>query len=101
MIAFPVEPIAPGRFDVSVPPDSAFFAGHFPGVPVLPGVVQLGIVLQALGHPKLAEIVHLRLRHPVLPGDRLELTLQERDTEVQFDLTRAGERVAHGILRLA
>lgn len=94
----------PGHFRVRVPDDCALFEGHFPGVPVLPGVAQLGIVLQALGNPAPSEIVHFRLRHQVRPGDALELVIRKPDAdtgEIAFDLTREGERVAHGLLRLA
>ena len=96
-----IEAIEPGLFRIRIPEDSPFFDGHFPEVPVLPGVVQLGIVLHALGDPAPAEIVHFRLRHQVLPGDELRLQVEERDTQVAFDLSRKGERVAHGVLRLA
>lgn len=64
-----------------------FFAGHFPARPVMPGVLlcealaQTSAVLMARSHPSLADGVTLRLRglervrfrHPVVPGDVLEL----------------------------
>jgi len=64
-----------------------FFPGHFPGNPVLPGVLiveslaQLGgLVLGASGSGEdawvLAEIRNVRFRRPVVPGDQLILKVE-------------------------
>ena len=65
-----------------------FFAGHFPGRPVMPGVLIIEAMAQAAGllsfkspHLNLekgsifyfAGIDHARFKRPVEPGDRLEL----------------------------
>jgi len=67
-----------------------FFQGHFPGQPVMPGVLileglaQVGCVLAYLSKPEkagklafFAGIDHARFRRPVVPGDQLiyKLTL--------------------------
>ena len=67
-----------------------FFQGHFPGHPVMPGVLileamaQLGrIVLGAgSGHDhRIAAVESARFRRPVVPGDtiRLEVDVEESD----------------------
>ena len=65
-----------------------FFQGHFPGLPVMPGVLIVESLAQAGGLMVLADwplekvkahvflfsgIEHVKFRQPVRPGDRLDL----------------------------
>jgi len=64
-----------------------FFAGHFPGKPVMPGVLIIEALAQTAGVVAMdaeldkgatsliyfMSIQHARFRQPVVPGDRLEL----------------------------
>ena len=66
---------------LSIPPDLAFFSGHFPKTPVLPGVVQVDWAM-SLGQqlldlpPRFAGMEVLKFQQLVRPGDTLELTLR-------------------------
>ena len=74
----------------SVTMNEPFFAGHFPGHPVMPGVLILEALAQAAGllvKSSLAgstpdKVTYLmaidgaRFRRPVFPGDRLELRVE-------------------------
>lgn len=67
-------------FTITIPEDSPYFDGHFPGRPVLPAVGQLAILTDLLnrvsGSPlSLAGVDAYRLSRQVLPGDRLEVRL--------------------------
>lgn len=69
------------HLDLSVPPDLAYFSGHFPTVPILPGVVQVKWAME-LGQrllelpPKFAGMEVLKFQQLVRPGDRISLTLR-------------------------
>ncbi|CAD5203728.1 AMP-binding protein [Pseudomonas sp. FEN] len=66
---------------LAVPPDLAYFSGHFPSTPVLPGVVQMDWALD-LGRrllelpAKFVGMEVLKFQQLVRPGDRLELSLR-------------------------
>jgi predicted hotdog family 3-hydroxylacyl-ACP dehydratase len=59
---------------VEVPDGGAWFAGHFPGRPILPGVAQFALALEALSQStEVCGVAHARLRQLVSPGERLEI----------------------------
>jgi 3-hydroxyacyl-[acyl-carrier-protein] dehydratase len=86
--------LEPGRRIVawkSVTMNEPFFQGHFPGAPVMPGVLILEALAQAaavlsiksmseeearLKLTYLMAIDAARFRKPVVPGDRLELSVE-------------------------
>lgn len=94
---------------VEIPADSPFFAGHFTGHPILPGIAHPLLVARALNpgaETRIAEIRSLKLRSPVRPGDVLDIldisgTAPEEDGTVRFELRRAGELISQGSLRIA
>lgn len=60
--------------------ESAFYGGHFPGHPILPGVVALGWMMTAaerfLGRKiDSAELLNVKFQQVILPGAALELTI--------------------------
>ncbi|HET9225966.1 MAG TPA: hypothetical protein VFR31_04825 [Thermoanaerobaculia bacterium] len=74
-----------------------FFAGHFPGHPILPGIAHLAL---AVGDRPLAEVRNLKLRKPVLPGDVLDLFQEEADGVLRFEIRRGDEVVSNGVVRI-
>ena len=92
---------------IDIPAVGPWFEGHFPGKPILPGVAELALALGALrqetGRPlPLRRVGFARLRHLVLPGDRLELSAREstgveqETARLRFELQRDSELVANG-----
>ena len=85
---------------------AAWFEGHFPGRPILPAISQLALVLDALARHRgqavaLGGIGFARMRQPVVPGDRLQLEIDERPGgALRFILAREGSVVTNGELRL-
>ena len=91
---------------VEIPADSPFFAGHFTGHPILPGIAHLLLAVRALNagtEARIAEIRSLKLRSPVRPGDILDIsgTGPGEDGTVRFELRRDTELVSQGSLRIA
>lgn len=63
----------------SLSPEHPCFAGHFPGRPLVPGVVLLDAVFQAIaeaGHGQVTRLRHAKFRAPVGPGVAMEIELQ-------------------------
>lgn len=84
--------------------DHPAYAGHFPGQPILPGVVILAEVLDAVaGATGLAAhrwtIASAKFRLPVVPGSALTL-VHERTArgDVRFDVLAGTSVVASGVL---
>lgn len=104
MKLFPAAGPAPdGRPRFLVPVESPLFQGHFPGHPILPGISQLALIAQEIagsGNREIVEISSLRLRSPVHPGDLLTARIDIVETTVRFELSREGEAVSSGTLRL-
>lgn len=98
---------------LEIPADHPAYDGHFPGSPVLPGVVLLDAVLRAVASaataapppdhgPPLWQIASAKFQTVVRPGDALALehTLQTNGS-VRFAIRRGEQLVAHGTVRPA
>ncbi|MBI3930128.1 MAG: 3-hydroxyacyl-ACP dehydratase FabZ [Armatimonadetes bacterium] len=84
----------------NVSANEAFFRGHFPEAPVMPGVLVIESLIQLVwvlfadsGAVRVRGIRRLKFRKPVVPGDRLEL-------EVRVAASEGDERQVDAVARL-
>ena len=88
-----------------VPVDHPAFAGHFPGQPLVPGVVLLDQVLllaQArVGHRgEIRSVSQAKFLQPCRPGDALVFVFEEGSGgALTFSVRRDGAEVAAGVVR--
>jgi 3-hydroxyacyl-[acyl-carrier-protein] dehydratase len=92
--------LSPHHFTIAVAADHPAFAGHFPGHPVLPGVVLLAEVLAGveagLGLPMdRIQIRSAKFHAPVLPGSTLTVELVPGSV-IGFTISCGSTRVASG-----
>jgi 3-hydroxymyristoyl/3-hydroxydecanoyl-(acyl carrier protein) dehydratase len=90
---------------LTVPAEHPALAGHFPGAPILPGVLLLDEIVCALGadggslgrghwHISTAKFVR-----PVRPGETLSFAHERLPNgSIRFSISCGGQRVAHGLL---
>ena len=89
---------------LTVPTDHPALTGHFPGAPVLPGVLLLDEVVRAVEIASGAgggrwRIGTAKFVRPVRPGETLSLGHEPQPNgSIRFSISRAGQPVAHGVL---
>ncbi len=85
-----------------VPADHPAFAGHFPGTPILPGVVLLDMALQVLSDAagiglESCEIGSVKFLSPAKPGDTLEIRHEfQTGGIIRFDIADGARKIAGG-----
>jgi 3-hydroxyacyl-[acyl-carrier-protein] dehydratase len=97
--------VASARF----PNDSAWFSGHFPDNPMVPGVALIALVVEAVRERERIEgrslaitgVRRVRFRLPVRPGDEVTLEairMPKKDGPAYvFNVYLAGENVCSGV----
>lgn len=94
-----------------VPPDHPAFAGHFPGAPIVPGVLLLDAAVHALQQahtPQAAgpaaartcEISSAKFLSPVGPGETLTISCRPGAGGTHFEIHSGARKVATGTLVL-
>ena len=94
--------------DIQVPPNSPWFSGHFPGEPILPGIAQLGMVLETIHQSldqnlRISSISRVRFKQMIRPNDQLNITARpqkSRSGSYSFRIMVAGEVACSGVMVL-
>ena len=97
----PTEPL-------SLPPaEDALYAGHFPGRPLIPGVLLLDAALRAIARatavaPPGWELAQIKFLVPTAPGAALHVVHETlADASLRFSIRTGHAEVARGVLRRA
>jgi 3-hydroxyacyl-[acyl-carrier-protein] dehydratase len=86
-----------------IAPDHPAFAGHFPGTPIVPGVVLLDAAIHAasqmLGAAGSCQVGAAKFLSAVGPGETLTIAVTTTSTSgAQFEITNGDRKVATGTL---
>ena len=110
-----VRRIAPNALEaqVFVPEDSAWFSGHFPGEPILPGIAVIHAVYETILQDakdrgesvRIASLKRIRFTSPVRPGDTLLISMTGEDVNTEphyiFKATVKENTVSSGLVAVA
>ena len=85
--------------EITIPVDHPALPGHFPGQPIVPGVVLLELVegLLAVNGYRVRECPQVKFLNPVAPAAQLALRVEmSHDASVRFSIDVAGENAVVG-----
>lgn len=94
------------QFALQVPADHPAFAGHFPGEPIVPGVVLLDEVLYRISDtlrvdPHECAIHSAKFLSAARPGETLQLAVtRDADQRLAFSIRAPDRLIASGVLTL-
>lgn len=94
------------RFDqpLCIPADHPALPGHFPGQPLVPGVVlleQVALALKAWRGQRLARVAEAKFMAPLLPDEPATVSLTETSggpSAIRFEIRRDSVLLARGVV---
>ncbi len=96
-----------GETSLSFAASHPAFAGHFPGRPIVPGVLLLDAAIHAIvqasdgaaGEAATCQVSSAKFLSPVSPDESLTLSwIDSGKGQVRFDISGSGRQVATGVL---
>ena len=88
-----------------IPHNHPSLDGHFPGSPIVPGVVVLDAVFAAarvaFNVASMTGIEQVKFLAPLLPDETANIGIELEDSRVRFSVNRGEDVIARGALRVA
>lgn len=87
------------KLPLTIATDHPAFAGHFPGRPIVPGVVLLDLAqraIEAAASVRVTGVAVAKFLSPVSPGEPIELTFELAGAGARFQLQSGERAVASG-----
>jgi 3-hydroxyacyl-[acyl-carrier-protein] dehydratase len=86
---------------LTIPVDHPAFAGHFPGMPIVPGVVLLDeamhAIADAVGHEGAWQISSVKFLSPLGPGSRVVIEHEvQASGAIRFDIREGARHIVSG-----
>ena len=86
-----------------IPADHPAFAGHFPGMPIVPGVVLLDEAMHAIaadtGHAGGWDIASVKFLHPLGPDAQVVIRHEvQASGAIRFDIVQGEQTIVTGSL---
>ncbi len=91
---------------LTIPTDHPAFAGHFPGTPIVPGVVLLDEALHAIAlaagiSPATCQISSVKFLSPLKPGESVVIEHETQNNgSVRFDVVCGTRKIVSGSVTL-
>ena len=85
---------------LSISPEHPALAGHFPGNPIVPGVVILSRVIEmaeADGY-QVEQVLNGKFTETLLPGEAFQIEFSKRKNGLGFVVKSAAKEIASGLL---
>lgn len=90
------------EYEIKAPLDHPCYSGHFPGQPIVPGVLLLDLVVATLGRGAPRVLDHVKFHRAVRPGESFVLRISGEGGKVAFRCMQADSGlIAEGSLGFA